>query len=47
MSKKLLEQHLRRKPESDMEKWKIADLVKLKCKDRNQYNSSLIVSAAG
>lgn len=38
---KLLE-HLRRKPESDMEKWKIADLANLKCKDRNQYNSCLI-----
>jgi len=34
---KLLE-HLRRKPESDMEKWKIEDLANLKCKDRNQYN---------
>ena len=30
---KLLELHLRRKLESDMEKWKIADLAKMKCKD--------------
>jgi len=28
---KLLE-HLRRKPESDMENWKIADLANLKCR---------------
>lgn len=38
---KLLER-LRRKLESDMEKWKITDLANLKCKDRNQYNSCLI-----
>lgn len=47
MWRKLLEQHLRRKLESDMEKWKTADLANLKCKDRNQYNSCLIVSVAG
>lgn len=38
----LLEHYFRRKPESNMEKWKIADLANLKCKDRNQYNSCLI-----
>jgi hypothetical protein len=39
---KLHYHHLRRKLESYMEKWKIADLANLKCKDRNHYNSCLI-----